>query len=96
MLYDYTACKRSLECLFDLGALGKSKSLYRFASSELRKRGVKITSGDWYPPLRYGTKKSYQLTGHVLGLQWLNTNPQPIRNKKNKSTTISDRQIVPI
>ncbi|GFS74443.1 hypothetical protein TNCV_784801 [Trichonephila clavipes] len=27
MSYDYTACKSSLECLFDLGALGKMKLL---------------------------------------------------------------------
>ncbi|GFW82768.1 uncharacterized protein TNCV_3493381 [Trichonephila clavipes] len=48
MSYDYTARKRSLECLFGLSALDKIKSLYRFASSELRclplgrKLGVKL------------------------------------------------------
>ncbi|GFV98397.1 hypothetical protein TNCV_623561 [Trichonephila clavipes] len=63
MSYDYTACKRSLECLFGLGALGKIESYYRFASLELRclplggKLCVKITCGDWYPPVLYCTKK---------------------------------------
>ncbi|GFX20302.1 hypothetical protein TNCV_1438611 [Trichonephila clavipes] len=58
------------------GVLGKIKSLYRFASSELRrlplgkKLGVKITRGDWYPPIWCRTKKRYQLSGNVLGLQW--------------------------
>ncbi|GFV35090.1 hypothetical protein TNCV_1853071 [Trichonephila clavipes] len=52
MSYDYTVCKKSLR-----RALGKIKSQYRFASSELRclplgrKLGIKITCGDWYPPI---------------------------------------------
>ncbi|GFV65754.1 hypothetical protein TNCV_4153901 [Trichonephila clavipes] len=36
MLYDYTVCERSLECLFGLDALGKIKSWYKFTSSDLR------------------------------------------------------------
>ncbi|GFX59608.1 uncharacterized protein TNCV_3753731 [Trichonephila clavipes] len=44
-------------CLFGLGALGKIKSQFRFAWSELRclplwrKLGVKINCCDWYPPI---------------------------------------------
>ncbi|GFU24508.1 hypothetical protein TNCV_2264671 [Trichonephila clavipes] len=62
MSYDYTACKRSLEYLFGLEALGKIKSWYKFASLELRclplgrKLGVKITCGNWYPPIEHRTK----------------------------------------
>ncbi|GFX26619.1 hypothetical protein TNCV_4536301 [Trichonephila clavipes] len=33
MSHDYTACERSLECLFGLSALGKIKYQYRFALS---------------------------------------------------------------
>ncbi|GFV61831.1 hypothetical protein TNCV_821921 [Trichonephila clavipes] len=33
---DYTACKKSLECLLGLGVLGENKSLYMLASAELR------------------------------------------------------------
>ncbi|GFU55031.1 hypothetical protein TNCV_425391 [Trichonephila clavipes] len=63
MSYDYTACKRSLECLFGLDALGKIESWYKFATSELRcfslvrKLVVKITCGDWYPPIGHRTKE---------------------------------------
>ncbi|GFU16809.1 hypothetical protein TNCV_923121 [Trichonephila clavipes] len=76
MSYDHTTCKRSQECLFGLGALGKINFEYRFASSELMclplggKLGVKITCGDWYPLTRCLTKKRYQLQGNILGLQW--------------------------
>ncbi|GFU88063.1 hypothetical protein TNCV_1336321 [Trichonephila clavipes] len=70
MSYDNTICKRSLECLFGLGALGKAKSQYRFTSSELlplgRKLDIKITCGNWYPPIWCRTKKRYQLPGNVL------------------------------
>ncbi|GFX57958.1 hypothetical protein TNCV_3069251 [Trichonephila clavipes] len=71
-----TACKRYLECLFGLGAFEKIISKYRFASSELkclplgRKLGVKITCGDWYPPIWCRSEKRYQLLENVLGLQW--------------------------
>ncbi|GFS90094.1 hypothetical protein TNCV_507751 [Trichonephila clavipes] len=67
--------KRFLECLFRLGALGKIKSLSRFASSELRclslgrKLEVKITCGEWYPPIWYRTEKTYELSRNVLDLQ---------------------------
>ncbi|GFX83452.1 hypothetical protein TNCV_324011 [Trichonephila clavipes] len=63
MSYDYTASKISLECLFGLDVLGKIKSCYVFASSELRclplgrKLGVRITSDDCYPPIGHQTKK---------------------------------------
>ncbi|GFY07827.1 hypothetical protein TNCV_4287631 [Trichonephila clavipes] len=66
MSYDYTACKRSLKCLFDLDVLGKILSWYRFASSELRclplgrKLDVKITCGDWYPSTGHSTKTSFR------------------------------------
>ncbi|GFW70903.1 phosphatidylinositol-glycan biosynthesis class F protein [Trichonephila clavipes] len=76
MSYDYTPCKRSLECLFGLSVLGKMKSWYRFASSELRclplerKLGLKMTCGNWYPPIWCHTKKRYQLPGNILVLQW--------------------------
>ncbi|GFX35286.1 hypothetical protein TNCV_100931 [Trichonephila clavipes] len=86
MSYDYTACKRFLECLFGFGALGKIKSYYKFASSKLRaslKGGNNASKSTAATGIRlYGDalKKRYQLPGNVLGLQWLNTNPQPIRN----------------
>ncbi|GFY24224.1 hypothetical protein TNCV_1012751 [Trichonephila clavipes] len=75
MSYDYTACKRSLECLFGLGALGKINSKYRFTSSKLRclplgrKLVVKTTCSDWYPPVWSRTKKRHQLPGNVLSVQ---------------------------
>ncbi|GFT74025.1 hypothetical protein TNCV_3707611 [Trichonephila clavipes] len=56
MSYDYTACKRSLECLFGLGALGKIKSQYRFASS-----GACLWRGNW-------ALKLFAVTGiHLYG-----------------------------
>ncbi|GFW34800.1 kelch domain-containing protein 3 [Trichonephila clavipes] len=70
MSYDYIACRRSLECLFGLGALIQIKSLYRFLSSEFNclpsreKLSIKITCGDWYPPIWCCTKKRYQLPGN--------------------------------
>ncbi|GFX35922.1 hypothetical protein TNCV_4214441 [Trichonephila clavipes] len=63
MSYDYTACKRFLECLFALDALDKIKSWCRFTSSELMclplggKLGVKVPCGDWYPPIEHRTKR---------------------------------------
>ncbi|GFT47078.1 hypothetical protein TNCV_3747341 [Trichonephila clavipes] len=35
-----------------------------------RKLGIKITCGDWYPPIWCRTKKRYQLLVNVLSLQW--------------------------
>ncbi|GFY35111.1 hypothetical protein TNCV_5044861 [Trichonephila clavipes] len=51
MSYDYTACKRSLECLFGLGALDKIKNPSTGSHrQELRclPLGVKITYSNWY------------------------------------------------
>ncbi|GFW68834.1 hypothetical protein TNCV_3640471 [Trichonephila clavipes] len=80
--HDYAACKRSLQCQFGLGALGKIEFLNaNFASSELRclplwrKLNVKITCGDWYPPIWCRSKKRYQLPGNVLSLQCPETVP---------------------
>ncbi|GFU50284.1 transposable element Tcb1 transposase [Trichonephila clavipes] len=43
------------------------------------KQDVKITSGDWCPPIWHRIKKRYQLSGNVVGLQWKNSNRQSIR-----------------
>ncbi|GFV72571.1 hypothetical protein TNCV_4084711 [Trichonephila clavipes] len=51
MSYDYTACERSRECLFGLGALGKIKILLQtliVKSSGASLWVVKITCGNWY------------------------------------------------
>ncbi|GFX71151.1 uncharacterized protein TNCV_3649161 [Trichonephila clavipes] len=47
MSYDYTACKKSLECLFGLGALGKIKFFVRFRIVRAMVC-VKIPCGNWY------------------------------------------------
>ncbi|GFT15005.1 glutamate receptor, ionotropic kainate 3 [Trichonephila clavipes] len=76
MLYHYAACKKSLECPFGLGALDKIKTpKCNFALSELRcwALGVKITRGDWYPPIWCCTEKRYQLPGNVLVCSLLQT-----------------------
>ncbi|GFS90983.1 hypothetical protein TNCV_2119831 [Trichonephila clavipes] len=76
MLYDYTAFKRSLECLFGLGALGKINPSTGSHHQELMchplgmKLDVKTTCGDWYTPIWFRTKKRYQIPGNVLGLHW--------------------------
>ncbi|GFW19426.1 hypothetical protein TNCV_1603201 [Trichonephila clavipes] len=50
MSYDYMACKRSLECLFSSGALGKIKSWYRFASSKAQEPPFGESSKAQEPP----------------------------------------------
>ncbi|GFW11622.1 hypothetical protein TNCV_42571 [Trichonephila clavipes] len=99
MSYHYTACKRSLECLFGLDALGKIKSGYRFASSESRclplerKMGVKFTSGTWYPPIGRRTKKGYKLLGDVCSGQWSIDSPLEIK-KTTRGLLATDHVIL--
>ncbi|GFX11626.1 hypothetical protein TNCV_5142011 [Trichonephila clavipes] len=69
MSHDYAACKIPFQCLFGLDA--KILSTVSHHQSPLaRKLGAKITCGDCYPPIGCHTKKRYQLSGNVLGLQW--------------------------
>ncbi|GFV21866.1 hypothetical protein TNCV_4525531 [Trichonephila clavipes] len=49
MSYDYTACKRSLECLFGLGALGKIKK--PSAVSHRQSLGATLWGKNWVPKL---------------------------------------------
>ncbi|GFV43084.1 hypothetical protein TNCV_5027741 [Trichonephila clavipes] len=48
MLHDYTACKRSLECLFGLGDLGK---LNLSAGSLRQSSSASLLGGDWVSEL---------------------------------------------
>ncbi|GFV03596.1 putative DD41D transposase [Trichonephila clavipes] len=71
MSHDYAACKRSLECLFDLGALGKIQILIAVShhqSSESGKGASKFI--DWYRPICCLTKKRYQLPARRRFVEW--------------------------
>ncbi|GFS64371.1 hypothetical protein TNCV_3955561 [Trichonephila clavipes] len=77
MSYDYAACKRCSDCLFGLGALGKTKLLR--SVSHLQGSSASLWRGNWaskllavigIPPMWCHIKKIYQLLGncHTPGL----------------------------
>ncbi|GFV59716.1 hypothetical protein TNCV_1907871 [Trichonephila clavipes] len=66
LLHDYAACKRSLECLFGLGALSKLK--FQSMDSHRQSSGGSLWGGNWVsklpsaigvPPIGCRIKKRY-------------------------------------
>ncbi|GFX70009.1 uncharacterized protein TNCV_340361 [Trichonephila clavipes] len=91
MSYDYTACKRSLECLFGLGAFGKVKIFVQFGlaihqnNHQARRRFVEWAQNeiavvpDFHKRIWFSDEAHFWLNGYVNKQNcriWSEANPQ--------------------
>ncbi|GFS55331.1 uvrD_C_2 domain-containing protein [Trichonephila clavipes] len=94
MSYDYVTCKRCLECLFGLGALGKIKFQEQFRNVRAQvppsgeKTGrVKITWSNWYSTLKRDTRDE---NGDIIRI-WLKFPKSCGRKQATKLRNLSAR-----